>query len=152
MDLNLEKRFNAEELNEIRKRVFSFADRMFLEGISVGRELNKEEIYDTTEQFVRDKLSAMTSYFVRDDLWISMPPHGYNPDPHVDIPEPIDFVDYGATIERAKKGGGLSQNPEDDEQPEGFQIPEKPDWVLKLEKKDWVMKLETKQNPDSRKN
>lgn len=99
MDLNLEQRFNEQELNEIRKRAFSFAEQLFLEGISVGRELNREEIYDTTEQFVRDKISAMTAYFIRDDLWRAMPPHGYNPNPDVDMPVAID--DYTSNIAEA---------------------------------------------------
>lgn len=111
MDLNLEQRFNEQELNEIRKRVFSFADRMFLEGISVGRELNNEAIYDTTEQFVRDKLSAMTSYFIRDDLWVSMPPHGYNPNPNVNIPDPVDLVNYENTMNKADKMNEFVHNP-----------------------------------------
>lgn len=112
MDLNLEDRFTEQELNELRKRVFSFADQMFMEGVSVGRELNREEIYDTTEQFVRDKLSAMTAYFVRDDLWKSMPPHGYNPDPNVDIPEPCDDLsdNFQQSIDTAQANSHLSDN------------------------------------------
>jgi hypothetical protein len=133
MDLKLEERFNTEELNEIRKRVFSFADQMFLEGVSVGRELNRDLIYGETEQFVRDKLSAMTAYFVTDSLWTAMPPHGYNPDPSVDIPKPSDAVasTFGKSIKRSITGEcNAQQKPED----VGLVSEEKPDWVKEVEK------------------
>lgn len=130
MDLNLEDRFTKEELNEIRKRVFSFADQMFMEGISVGRELSREEIYDTTEQFVKDKLSAMTVYFVQDKMWSSMPPQGYNPDPNVDIASPVDDIDYGAAVDRAAQGPEhMMMNPENDRHPGDFEPQEPPEWV-----------------------
>ena len=140
MDLNLEERFTAEELNEIRKRVFSFADQMFLEGVSVGRELNREEIYDTTEKFVKDKLSAMTSYFVRDDLWKSMPPHGYNSNPAVNIIDPTDdtVIDgYENSIKTAinRNPENMMNNVEDDIHPAGTQPEEKPEWAKELENK-----------------
>ena len=41
MNLDLENRLTPEEINELRKRAFSYAEQMFFEGISVGRELNR---------------------------------------------------------------------------------------------------------------
>lgn len=88
MDLNLREKLTDDEILEIKKRVFSFVDQMFLEGISVGRELDKEEIFDSTEQYIRDQLSTMTEYFIRDDIWTAMPPQGYNADPNIPISQP----------------------------------------------------------------
>ena len=137
MNLNLEQRFTPEELNEIRKRVFSFADQMLLQGISIGRELNREEIQPNTEQFMRDKLSAMTSYFVRDDLWLSMPPMGYNPNPAVDIPKPsADLLAmYGKAIKMAENPNAVLDSAENDMHPKDREFPEKPEWAVEAENK-----------------
>lgn len=131
MKLNLMERLTEEELVEIRKRVFSFADQMFMEGISVGRELSKDDFHSSTEDFVRDRISAMTSYFVRDDIWESMPPTGYNPDPNVDIPEPSQEMmdNFGKAIETADNIDDIVNNPvsgSDDDISE-----EKPEWADK---------------------
>lgn len=161
MDLNLEEKLTPEEIVELRKRVFSFADQMFSEGLSVGRELKKEEIFDSTEQFVRDKLSAMTSYFTNDKMWKIMPPMGYNDNPNVDIPQPSIEMDEKMVgdinmaknplsvvsqqmndVEDMEPQDGYDTDSDDDVDccpgVENLNLPpenvEKPDWVIQMEK------------------
>ena len=69
MNLDLENRLTPEEINELRKRAFSYAEQMFFEGISVGRELNREPLQEKTEKFIKDKLSAMSKFIINDDVW-----------------------------------------------------------------------------------
>ena len=128
MDLNLKEKLSPEEIVEIRKRVFSFADQMFMEGISIGRSLDREDFQSTTEDFVRDKISAMTEYFVRDDLWKAQPPIGYNPDPNVDLPEPSHTMRSSVenSIDMAEDPGG---NINDVEHEHDEFKEEKPEWA-----------------------
>lgn len=126
MDLNIEERFTPEEIIELRKRVFSFADQMLTEGISIGRELSREQLFSDTERFIKDKLSAMTSYFIDDKMWKIMPPMGYNPDPAVDIPQPTRPMEKGYA--KAIKD---AENPLD--KINRRQKVEKPQWVIDLE-------------------
>ena len=106
MKLNLQDRFTEEELTEIRKRAYSFAEQMFMQGVTVGRDLNREDLYNSTEDFIKAKISAMTAYFVRDDIWEAMPPRGYNPDPAVGVPEPNpNFMSHiGNVVKNAAEG------------------------------------------------
>lgn len=92
MNLDLENRLTPEEINELRKRAFSYAEQMFFEGISVGRELNREPLQEKTEKFIKDKLSAMSKFIINDDVWKIMPAQGYNPNPNVTIPDVSDMM------------------------------------------------------------
>jgi hypothetical protein len=127
MKLNLTERLNEDEITEIRKRAFSFAEQMFMQGVSVGRELNREDMYNQTETYIKDKISAMTAYFVRDDIWEAMPPRGYNPNPNVGVPNPS--TQFKATmddaINRAAAGPTHSVNMN------ATTTEEKPEWADK---------------------
>ncbi len=92
MNLDLENRLTPEEINELRKRAFSYAEQMFFEGISVGRELNREPLQEKTEKFIKDKLSAMSKFIINDAVWKIMPAQGYNPNPNVTIPDVSDMM------------------------------------------------------------
>jgi hypothetical protein len=134
MKLELDKKLTTEEITELRKRVFSFTDQMFMEGLSIGRELNREPFHEKTEQYVKDRISAMTSYFINDALWDSMPPRGYNPDPNVDIPEPSEEMSnkMNGAIQTAGNGGCEPDNLENfADDPDAPPRPEKPDWANK---------------------
>ena len=65
---------------------------MFFEGISVGRELNREPLQEKTEKFIKDKLSAMSKFIINDAVWKVMPAQGYNPNPNVTIPDVSDMM------------------------------------------------------------
>ena len=122
MKLNLQERFNEEELTEIRKRAYSFAEQMFMQGVMVGRDLNREDLYNSTEDFVKAKISAMTAYFVRDDIWEAMPPRGYNPDPAVGVPEPnpdfVSFIDKAVQNAEAGPVKVVNSNAPNEDKPE----------------------------------
>ncbi len=77
MKLDLLNKLTLDEQEEVKKRVFSFAEQMFLNGVSVGQELNRDHLQEGTEKYIRERISFMTSYFLRDDVWEAMPPHGY---------------------------------------------------------------------------
>lgn len=106
MKLNLTEKLNSDEITEIRKRVFSFVEQMFMQGVSVGRELNREGLQSETETFIKDRISAMTAYFVRDDIWEAMPPYGYNPDPQIGVPDASEMMmgRMEKSIQTAQKG------------------------------------------------
>lgn len=133
MDLNLTEKLTPEEIVELRKRVFSFSEQMYMQGISVGRSLNRADFEYDTETFVKDKISAMSSYVVRDDVWKSMPPHGYNPDPKVDIPEPsaMKISEMERSINAATKGVENVINSASDLEERNNDV-EKPEWADKV--------------------
>jgi len=133
MDLNLEERLTPEEITELRKRAFSFADQMFMEGISIGRSLARANYYSDTETFVKDKISAMTAYFVRDDIWRIQPPVGYNPDPNVPLPEPTQKMRNHviASMDMAEDPLGAVNNIDPNEDDRFPKV--KPEWVKKYE-------------------
>lgn len=97
MKLNLQERFTPEEITELRKRVFSFTEQLFLEGITVGRELVRENLYSDTEKAITRRISNMTKYLIEDDIWEKMPPHGYNPDPNAGLEE-FDYAPEGGHV------------------------------------------------------
>ena len=134
MDLKLEERLTPEEITELRKRAFSFADQMFMEGISIGRALARDDFHSTTETFVKDKISAMTAYFVRDDIWEIQPPVGYNPDPNVPLPEPSQQMRHRVVHSIEMAADPLSfVNDVDHREDDRFPKPEeKPEWANNL--------------------
>ncbi len=134
MDLNITEKLNNDEINELRKRVYSFAEQMFFSGLSTGRELNREPLQEKTEIYIKDRLSYMTSYLIRDDVWKVMPAQGYNDDPNICVPEfeplssefkgDVDKMKDMATDIYAAVNNTSDQN--------------KPDWAINATKPDWI--------------
>lgn len=136
MKLELESKLNELEINELRKRVFSFAEQMFMEGLSTGRELNRELLQASAETFMKDRISYMTSYFVRDEIWEAMPPHGYNPNPNVPVREFIKEQsafpgDVDTMLATAKAGDGMLAESVNINKPEWADKQEIPEWANK---------------------
>ena len=131
MKLNLRERMTEEEITELRKRVFGFAHQMFVNGVTVGRELNRELIMNDTEQHIKDKISAMSKYFIDDGIWEAMPPVGYNPDPRVKIPDPSSMMNelMGQAIKNASEG---IHNAANSLQNANHPPIEKPEWADKV--------------------
>lgn len=132
MKLNLRERLTEEEINELRKRVFGFAHQMFLNGLTTGRELNREIIMNEAEQFIKDKISAMSKYFVDDDIWEVMPPVGYNPDPKVKIADPSRKMNVLMDEAIKKAGDGIHNATNAAMGMDPSHMEEKPEWADKF--------------------
>lgn len=133
MKLNLKERLNEEEINELRKRMFGFAHQMFVNGLGVGRDLNREIVMSETEQFIKDKISAMSKYFVEDEIWEAMPPVGYNPDPKVKIADPSRKMNELIKDAIDKASNGVHRATNEDIGFDGVPDPgEKPEWADKF--------------------
>lgn len=131
MKLDLESKLTPEEIMELRKRAFSFAEQMFFEGISTGRELNREPLQEKAEKFIKDKLSAMTSFLIRDDVWEVMPAQGYNPNPNVELPDVSSEManNMDKSFDTAQNMQGVVNNPSKTDAP---------DWALNQETPEWA--------------
>ena len=134
MDLNLDTRLTAEEQNELKRRVFSLMEQMFLEGISTGRELNREEFYAETEKYVQDKISFMTNYFVQDKIWSDNPPASYREKKVIKEYDSSKST-FEGRIDKVEQSKNVDVNVEPgSEQMEG----NKPDWAKEEVKPDWA--------------
>lgn len=133
MDLNIEQKLNEDEINELKKRVYSFAEQMFFSGLSTGRELNREPLQEKTETYIKDRLSYMTSYFIRDDVWKVMPAQGYNPDPNIKVPEFNPISEFKGDVDKMKGMAsdiyGVVNSSSDQNKPDWAKNEEKPEWV-----------------------
>lgn len=134
MKINLVDKLTPEEINELQKRAYSFAEQMFFSGLSTGRELNREPLQEKTEKYIRDRLSYMTSYFIRDDVWEIMPPQGYNPNPNIEVPEfNISESEFKGDVEKmmgmAKDTVGVIAETADNNRPDWSKDELKPSWA-----------------------
>lgn len=78
MDLKLEEKFTKDEISELKKRVFTFTREMFMEGLSLGREIGKNEFHDKAEGFAYKKINDLSHNLINDEIWKHHPPYGYD--------------------------------------------------------------------------
>ena len=134
MDLNLDDRLTDEEQNELKRRVFSVMDQMFLEGISAGRELNREELHYGTEQYIQDKISFLSNYFLQDKIWTDNPPSNYKEKKNIPKYDAVNSK-FEGRIEKVEAGKQINVDTEiesdgfDDGKPEWAKAEEKPSWA-----------------------
>lgn len=134
MDLNLDTRLTDEEQNELKRRVFSLMEQMFLEGISTGRELNREQFFVETEKYVQDKISFLTNYFVQDKIWADNPPANYREKKNIPVYDTENST-FEGRIEKVEQGKKINVDTE-----VGSKVMEdnKPDWAKEESKPDWA--------------
>ena len=134
MDLNLDDRLSADEQNELKRRVFSLMEQMFLEGVSTGRELNREQLFVETEQYVQDKISFLTNYFVQDKIWRDNPPSSYKEKKVIPSYDTVNSS-FEGRIDKVDKGRSINVDTEvgtsvmEDNKPQWAKDEEKPEWV-----------------------
>ena len=134
MDLNLDNRLTEEEQNELKRRVFSVMEQMFLEGISTGRELNREELHYGTEQYIQDKISFLSNYFLQDKIWSDNPPSNYKDKKNIPKYDAENSV-FEGRIEKVEAGKKIDVNSEvgsatmEDNKPDWAKAEKKPSWV-----------------------
>lgn len=129
MDLNLDSKLTEAEQNELKRRVFSVMDAMFLEGISAGRELNREELHFGTEKYIQDKISFLTNYFVQDKIWETNPPANYKEKKNIPTYDAANS-EFEGRIEKVEAGKKINVDTETN--PDN-----KPDWAKDEVKPDW---------------
>ncbi len=134
MNLNLDTRLTAEEQNELKRRVFSLMEQMFLEGISTGRELNREEFFVETEKYVQDKISFLTNYFVQDKIWVDNPPANYKEKKNIPAYDAKNS-EFEGRIEKVEDGKKINV---DTEVGSAVMEDNKPDWAKEESKPDWA--------------
>lgn len=83
MKLDLLTRLTPEEQEEIKRRVFTVMNQSYLDGITTGRELNREPLYEGAQELIEERISYMSNFFMNDDIWDSAPPRGYNPNAQI---------------------------------------------------------------------
>jgi hypothetical protein len=130
VDLNLDNRLTEEEQNELKRRVFSVMDQMFLEGISAGRELNREELHYGTEQYIQDKILFLSNYFLQDKIWTDNPPSNYKEKKNVPNYDAENSV-FEGRIEKVEDGKNIDVDTE-------ATNTGKPDWAIEEEKPSWA--------------
>ena len=111
IELNLLEKLNEDEQTELQRRLLAIMEQMFLEGISTGRELNREELHVETEKFIQQKIAFLTNYFLIEKIWSSNPPAGYDPKriiPKIEKPE----------VDSPLESGPNYEVPDDAEEPE----------------------------------
>lgn len=134
MNLNLDERLTEKEQNELKRRVFSVMDQMFLEGISAGRELNREELHFGTEQYIQDKIAFLSNYFLEDKIWKNNPPSNYKDRKNIPEYDAENSV-FEGRIEKVAAGREINVDTEVDM--DGFED-RKPDWAKNEEKPSWA--------------
>lgn len=90
IELNLPEKLNAEEQEELQRRLLALMEQMYLEGISTGREMNREDLHVETEKYINQKMAFLTNYFLIENVWSANPPAGYDPKreiPSLELPE-----------------------------------------------------------------
>ena len=125
MDLNLTDRLNEKEQNELKRRAFSAMEQMFLEGLSVGRELNREELHYETEKYIQDKILFLSNYFMNDKVWSEQPPANYRE--MKIIPE----LDKSASSLEVCDGQEISDFENPESTIDSHSDEEKPEWAKK---------------------
>lgn len=135
MDLNLLEKFNEEEQNELKRRIFSAMNQMILEGVSIGRELQGDDLHFETEKFIQEKILFLSNYFLDDRLWRDQPPADYRDIKVVPKYDPENSI-LGATVEKVEEGKDVDvNNPTKDKSNEN-----RPEWSKNEEKPDWADK------------
>jgi len=77
MDLKLEEKFTKDEISELKKRVFTFTREMFMEGLSIGREIGKEEFHEKTELLAYKSINEFSQHILNDEIWKNHTPYGF---------------------------------------------------------------------------
>jgi len=125
-------------------------EQMYLEGISTGRELNREDLHVETEKYIKQKMTFLTNYFLVEDIWQKNPPAGYDPKmviPKVEKPEcdpgPEKDVtdDYGqmnSKLQKAMSSGEMPQAPDANQEGISMTNEDKPDWAKEQEVPEWA--------------
>ena len=126
MDLNLEARLNEKEQNELKRRAYSAMEQLFLEGVSAGRELLREDLHYETEKYIADKILFLSNYFIQDKIWSDQPPANYREKKEVPAYDP-DASDFEGRIEGVEQAKNVSV----DKESSNYQDEEKPDWAKK---------------------
>jgi len=129
MDLNLDDRLTTEEQNELKRRVFAVMDQMFMEGISAGRELNREELHYDTEKYIQDKILFLSNYFVNDKVWSEQPPANYREKKHIPSYDETNS-EYEGKIDNVENGKKINVDIETTPS-------NKPDWAKDEKKPVW---------------
>lgn len=139
MELNLDTRLNEEEQEELKRRVYSIMEQMYMEGITAGRELSRENLHPDTERYIQDKISFMTNYFVMEQIWQGQPPSGYNPKREIPKFEKDSDVknDY-QTMVKKMESGDTSKEINPNTEMDGKKADQKPDWAKEEEKPEWA--------------
>jgi len=112
MQLNLENKLKKEEQNEIKRRAYSMMEQLFLEGISVGRELSREDLEYETEKYIKDKIIFLSNYFMNDQVWIEQPPANYRETKEIPTHQPKD-TSFGGHIDDLEKHRNVNVDIED---------------------------------------
>ncbi len=134
MKLNLDTRLTEEEQTEIKLRVASLMEQMFLEGISTGRELNREEFFVETEKYTQDKISFLTNYFVQDKIWEENPPPKYKEQKEIPAYDAANS-EFEGRIEKVEQGKKINVDTEagssvmEDNKPQWAKDEVKPEWA-----------------------
>lgn len=115
MNLDLINRLTIDEQDEIKRRVFTVMNQSYLDGITAGRELNREPLYEDAQKLIEERISYMSNFFMNDAIWDEAPPRGYNPD--AKIPEYTGSSRI-ITKEDAEAHGLYSTSPEMPDLPE----------------------------------
>jgi len=69
MKIELETKISNDDLEEIKRRAFIAMEQMFLEGISVGRDLGTTDLHYEAEKLIYKQINELTNYFVGDRIW-----------------------------------------------------------------------------------
>jgi hypothetical protein len=120
ISLNLTEKLEAEEQTELQRRLLALMEQMYLEGISTGRELSREDLHAETEKYITQKMAFLTNYFMEEKVWEQNPPAGYDPKrdiptleiPENDSPANNDMVAPGENLPDPNKEVGDDREPE----------------------------------------
>jgi len=144
VSLNIKDKLNDDEQQELQRRLLAIMEQMYMEGISAGRELNREDLHTETEKYIKQKIAFLTNYFMMEEIWHSNPPAGYDAKrviPTVEAPT-SDEDDYGRInkkLESSMENGEMPSTPNPDEEMIE-KSDQKPDWAKNEAKPDWIDK------------
>lgn len=137
ISLNLKDKLNSDEQKELQRRLLALMEQMYLDGISAGRELNREVLYSETEKYINKKLAFLTNYFLDENIWEKNAPVGYDPKKEIPTLEPVccstNKTDFD-NIQQQIDDDSFESNPNS----KLYVDSNIPDWAKEQEVPEWV--------------
>ena len=144
--LNITDRFTEEEQQELQRRVLAVMEQMYMDGISAGRDLSREDLHTETETYIRQKIAFLTNYFIMEQMWQSNPPPGYDakkviPKIEASTTESDDYGRINKKLQASMEKGEMPSAPNpDEEMDEEGRFDQKPKWSQDEDVPDWINK------------
>ena len=101
-------------------------EQLFLEGVTTGRELGKDDLHYETEKYISEQILILSNYFIKDNIWSNQPPANYRDKKEIPEYNPDDS-EFEGKIENVKDGKTCNEDIDN----ENNSDIEKPDWASK---------------------